>query len=198
MSIEIIDKGLIDYQESHQEMLDLVKSTSRKSQIWHLEHFPVYTIGISEKLIKEDDNQTIPIIKTDRGGKITYHGPGQLVFYFMLDLKKMPFKPTDLTKKILNKTSQVFDSFDLGHDLNFTDPGIYIKEQKVASIGMRIKNNFSYHGISINYNTDLEAFNSINPCGLNVKACNLLEYININKEDLHNRLLLEYRELDKQ
>ena len=66
MSIETIDKGLIDYQESHQEMLDLVKSTPRKSQIWHLEHFPVYTIGISEKLIKEDDNQKIPIIKPNK------------------------------------------------------------------------------------------------------------------------------------
>lgn len=197
MSIEIINKGLMDYQECHQEMLELVKSTSRKNQIWHLEHFPVFTIGISEKLIKENKNERIPILKTDRGGKITYHGPGQLVFYFMLDLKIMPFRPTDLTKTILNKTSQVFKSISLDHELNFTDPGIYIEEQKIASIGMRIKNNFSYHGISINYNTDLKAFNSINPCGLNVKACNLLEYININKEDLHKKLIKEYLELDK-
>jgi len=198
MSLKIIEKGLIGYEDCLAEMISLIQSRPLDSYIWHVEHAPVFTLGISEKSILENKDARPPIIKTDRGGKITYHGPGQLIYYFMLNLKKMPFKPTKLTQTILTKTSSVFENLKINHNINLKDPGIYIREEKVASIGMRIKQNYSYHGISINWDTDLNTFNSINPCGLDIKACNLKEYIDINKKQLHALLSEAYKTLEKE
>ena len=170
-------KGLVNYQECRDEMIALVKSCPKIHHIWVLEHPPVFTIGISEKNIEEDLSKNPPVIKTDRGGKITFHAPGQIVIYFILNLKEVSFKPTSLTSTILNSTSDTLWSFGLEHQINLEDPGIYINNKKLASIGMRIKNHISYHGLSINFETDLKTFNSINPCGLDVEACNLIDYI---------------------
>ena len=170
-------KGLVNYQECRDEMIALVKSSPKIHHIWVVEHPPVFTIGISEKNIEEDLSKNPPVIKTDRGGKITFHAPGQIIIYFILNLKEVSFKPTSLTSTILNSTSDTLWSFGLEHQINLEDPGIYINNKKVASIGMRIKNHVSYHGLSINFDTDLKTFNSINPCGLDVEACNLIDYI---------------------
>ena len=88
--------------------------------------------------IKEDKEATPPLIKTDRGGKITFHGPGQKIFYFILNLKYLPFKPTDLTRNILQTTSETLNSYSLENIINLKDPGIYINAKKLASVGMRI------------------------------------------------------------
>ena len=117
---------------------------SKIHHIWVLEHPPVFTIGISEKNIEEDLSKNPPVIKTDRGGKITFHAPGQIVIYFILNLKEVSFKPTSLTSTILNSTSDTLWSFGLEHQINLEDPGIYINNKKLASIGMRIKNHISY------------------------------------------------------
>ena len=113
-------------------------------------------------------------------------------------MKKLPFPPTALTKKILETTSLALSSYDLKHEINAHDPGIFLNNEKVASIGMRIKKNYSYHGLSINIDTDLDTFNSIKPCGLDVKACNLKDYIDINVNNFKKDLLNKFqRMLDK-
>ena len=195
MKLKIENKNLVDYETCVNEMKKLVESQPDYHSIWVLEHNPVFTIGISEKGIEEDKTQNPPLIKTDRGGKITYHGPGQKIFYFILSLKDLPFKPTDLTKNILQKTSETLNSYGLDNEINLKDPGIYLEKKKLASVGMRIRKNYSYHGLSINFDTNLLTFNTIKPCGLDVKACNLTDYIDISIDELTSDLIDEYKGL---
>ena len=196
--IQFKELGMVEYSQTYEAMMQLIESQPSFHSIWSLEHFPVFTIGISEKQIIEDKTKNPPFIKTDRGGKTTFHAPGQLVFYFILHMKKLPFQPTELTKKILETTSSVLSSYDLTHKIDAHDPGIFINNEKVASIGMRIKKNYSYHGLSINIKTDLKTFNSIKPCGLDVQACNLKDYIDINVDNFKKDLLNKFqRMLDK-
>ena len=193
--IQFKELGVVEYSKTYDAMMQLIESQPSFHSIWLLEHFPVFTIGISEKEITEDRLKTPPFIKTDRGGKTTFHAPGQLVIYFILNMKKLPFPPTELTKKILETASLVLASYDLKHNISARDPGIFINNQKVASIGMRIKKNYSYHGLSINLKTDLNMFNSIKPCGLDVEACNLIDYININVDNFKKELLDNFRQM---
>jgi len=195
MELKIEHKGLVDYESCILNMKQLVESQPSYHSIWVLEHNPVFTIGISEKEIKEDKEATPPLIKTDRGGKITYHGPGQKIFYFILNLKYLPFKPTDLTRNILQTTSETLNSYSLENIINLKDPGIYINAKKLASVGMRIRKNYSYHGLSINFDTNLSTFNTIRPCGLDVQACNLNQYIDISIDDLTYDLIEQYKKL---
>jgi lipoyl(octanoyl) transferase len=176
-------------------MLELIATKPNYHSIWLLEHNPVFTIGISEKNIQEDKTKTPPFLKTDRGGKTTFHGPGQLVIYFILNLKSLPFPPTKLTSKILENALQVLESLGLKGDIQEKDPGIFIEGKKVASIGMRIKKNYSYHGLSVNIDTDLQTFNTIKPCGLDVEACNLKDYIDINGLELKDKLIAKYKKI---
>ena len=193
--IKFKELGVVEYTETHDAMMQLIESQPSFHSIWSLEHFPVFTIGISEKEITEDRSKSPPFIKTDRGGKTTFHAPGQLVIYFILNMKNLPFPPTELTKKILETTSMALASYDLKHNISARDPGIFINDQKVASIGMRIKKNYSYHGLSINVETDLNTFNSIKPCGLDVQACNLKDHININVDVLKKELLNNFQQM---
>lgn len=193
--IKFKELGVVEYSETHEAMMELIESQPSFHSIWSLEHFPVFTIGISEKEITEDRSKSPPFIKTDRGGKTTFHAPGQLVIYFILNMKNLPFPPTELTKKILETTSMALASYDLKHNISASDPGIFINDQKVASIGMRIKKNYSYHGLSINLKTDLNTFNSIKPCGLDVQACNLKDYININIDEFKKELLNSFQQM---
>ncbi len=195
MELKIEHKGLVDYESCILNMKQLVESQPSYHSIWVLEHNPVFTIGISEKEIKEDKEATPPLIKTDRGGKITYHGPGQKIFYFILNLKYLPFKPTDLTRNILQTTSETLNSYSLENIINLKDPGIYINAKKLASVGMRIRKNYSYHGLSINFDTNLSTFNTIRPCGLDVQACNLNQYLDISIDDLTYYLIEQYKKL---
>ena len=195
MKLKIEHKGLVDYEPCIKEMKQLVESQPNYHSIWVLEHNPVFTIGISEKGIQEDKKLNPPLIKTDRGGKTTYHGPGQKIFYFILSLKDLPFKPTDLTKNVLQETSDTLNGYGLENEINLKDPGIYLDNKKLASVGMRIRRNYSYHGLSINFDTNLSTFNTIKPCGLDVQACNLTDYININIDKLTSDLIDKYKGL---
>ena len=195
MKLKIEHKGLVDYEPCIKEMKQLVESQPNYHSIWVLEHNPVFTIGISEKGIQEDKKLNPPLIKTDRGGKTTYHGPGQKIFYFILSLKDLPFKPTDLTKNVLQETSDALNGYGLESEINLKDPGIYLDNKKLASVGMRIRRNYSYHGLSINFDTNLSIFNTIKPCGLDVQACNLTDYIDINIDKLTSDLIDKYKGL---
>tara|TARA_Y100000768_G_scaffold388672_1_gene386045 strand:+ start:2139 stop:2738 length:600 start_codon:yes stop_codon:yes gene_type:complete len=193
--LEIKELGLVNFEETYQAMLNLIATKPNFHSIWLLEHNPVFTIGISEKNIREDKTKTPPFLKTDRGGRTTFHGPGQLVIYFILNMKSLPFPPTKLTSKILQNTLEVIESFGLKSNIQENDPGIFIEGKKVASIGMRIKKNYSYHGLSVNIDTDLLTFNTIKPCGLDVEACNLKDYIDINILEFKDMLLAKFKKI---
>ena len=142
-----------------------IKDPKKSDEIWFLEHEKVFTLGTAankEHLLSPKD---IPVIESDRGGEVTYHGPGQLVIYFLLDVKKLNFGPKKLVSTIQEFVKDLLA--DLSIDCNFIvgAPGVYVDKKKIASIGLRISKGKSYHGISINFDMDLSPFKQINPCG---------------------------------
>ncbi len=157
--------GVVNYYET----LDLMKSHIQKAdfnnEIWLLEHPPIFTLGTAADKNHILDAKDIPVVETDRGGEVTYHGPGQLVIYFLLDVKKLNFGPKKLVSTIQEFVKDLLA--DLSIDCNFIvgAPGVYVDKKKIASIGLRISKGKSYHGISINFDMDLSPFKQINPCG---------------------------------
>ena len=157
--------GVVNYHET----LDLMKSHIQKAdfnnEIWLLEHPPIFTLGTAADKNHILDAKDIPVVETDRGGEVTYHGPGQLVIYFLLDVKKLNFGPKKLVSTIQEFVKDLLA--DLSIDCNFIEgaPGVYVNKKKIASIGLRISKGRSYHGISINFDMDLSPFKQINPCG---------------------------------
>ena len=157
--------GVVNYHET----LDLMKSHIQQSdfnnEIWLLEHPPIFTLGTAADQNHILDAKDIPVVQSDRGGEVTYHGPGQLVIYFLLDVKKLNFGPKKLVSTIQEFVKNLLA--DLSIDCNFVEgaPGVYVDKKKIASIGLRISKGKSYHGISINFDMDLSPFKQINPCG---------------------------------
>ena len=157
--------GVVNYHET----LDLMKSHIQKAdfnnEIWLLEHPPIFTLGTAADKNHILDAKDIPVVQSDRGGEVTYHGPGQLVIYFLLDVKKLNFGPKKLVSTIQEFVKDLLA--DLSIDCNFIvgAPGVYVDKKKIASIGLRISKGKSYHGISINFDMDLSPFKQINPCG---------------------------------
>jgi len=157
--------GLCDYQSTLDGMKSHLASEPFTNEIWFLEHDPVYTLGTAADKSHILNAKNIPVIQTDRGGEVTYHGPGQLVIYFMLDIKHLELGPRSLVQSLQNFTKNLLEEFSI--ETNFIDgaPGVYVEEKKIASIGLRISKGKSYHGISINVDMDLTPFLHINPCG---------------------------------
>jgi len=157
--------GVVNYHE----ILDLMKSHIQQedfnNEIWLLEHPPIFTLGTAANKNHILDAKDIPVVETDRGGEVTYHGLGQLVIYFLLDVKKLNFGPKKLVSTIQEFVKDLLA--DLSIDCNFIEgaPGVYVDKKKIASIGLRISKGKSYHGISINFDMDLSPFKQINPCG---------------------------------
>ena len=157
--------GLCDYQSTLDGMKSHLASEPFTNEIWFLEHDPVYTLGTAADKSHILNAKNIPVIQTDRGGEVTYHGPGQLVIYFILDIKHLELGPRSLVQSLQNFTKNLLEEFSI--ETNFIDgaPGVYVEEKKIASIGLRISKGKSYHGISINIDMDLTPFSHINPCG---------------------------------
>ena len=157
--------GLCDYQSTLDGMKSYLASEPFTNEIWFLEHDPVYTLGTAADKSHILNAKNIPVIQTDRGGEVTYHGPGQLVIYFMLDIKYLELGPRSLVQSLQNFTKNLLEEFSI--ETNFIDgaPGVYVEEKKIASIGLRISKGKSYHGMSINVDMDLTPFSYINPCG---------------------------------
>ena len=157
--------GLCDYQSTLDGMKSHLASEPFTNEIWFLEHDPVYTLGTAADKSHILNAKNIPVIQTDRGGEVTYHGPGQLVIYFILDIKHLELGPRSLVQSLQNFIKNLLEEFSI--ETNFIDgaPGVYVEEKKIASIGLRISKGKSYHGISINVDMDLTPFSHINPCG---------------------------------
>ncbi len=142
-----------------------VRTENTLDEIWLLEHHSVYTQGMAGKPEHILAPGTIPVIHIDRGGQVTYHGPGQLIVYFLLDLKRRALSPRQLVTLIENAVVTVLVSLGLAAYARAEAPGIYIQGEKIASLGLRIRRGASYHGLSINVKMDLGPFAGINPCG---------------------------------
>ena len=157
--------GVVNYHETLDLMKSHIQQADFSNEIWLLEHPPIFTLGTAADKNHILEAKDIPVVQSDRGGEVTYHGPGQLVIYFLLDVKKLNFGPKMLVSTIQEFVKNLLA--DLSIDCNFVEgaPGVYVDKKKIASIGLRISKGKSYHGISINFDMDLSPFKQINPCG---------------------------------
>ena len=157
--------GVVSYHETLDLMKSHIQSENFTNEIWLLEHPPIFTLGTAADRSHILNAKKIPVVQSDRGGEVTYHGPGQLVIYFLLDIKKLDFSPKKLVLTIQNFIKDLLKQVSI--DCNFVEgaPGVYVDKKKIASIGLRISKGKTYHGISLNFDMDLSPFKQINPCG---------------------------------
>ena len=159
--------GLAPYEPTWRAMQAQIETrrADAPDELWFLEHPPVFTLGMNaraEHLLAPGD---IPVVNIDRGGQVTYHGPGQLVVYPLLDLDRLGLGVRALVEAIERAIIATVASFGLEAHSRRTAPGVYVGESKLASIGLRIRKHRSYHGLALNVAMDLEPFGRINPCG---------------------------------
>ncbi len=157
--------GLTAYQDCYESMRNFIQEPNFSNQIWLLEHPPVFTLGTAANKDHILDAKDIPVIKTDRGGEVTYHGPGQLVIYFLLDIKTLKWGPKSLVTNLEHFVQSLLRQYDIETNIISGAPGVYVDNKKIASIGLRISKGKTYHGISLNVDMDLDPFSQINPCG---------------------------------
>tara|TARA_R110001592_G_scaffold138511_4_gene357695 strand:- start:85675 stop:86355 length:681 start_codon:yes stop_codon:yes gene_type:complete len=159
--------GLQPYEHAWRSMQRFTddRNDQTEDEIWVLQHEPVFTqgqAGKAEHILAPGD---IPVVNVDRGGQVTYHGPGQLVVYLMLDINRLNIGPRQLVSLIENALIQTLAKYDVKASTRDDAPGVYVNEAKIASLGLRIRKGKSFHGLSLNLDMDLEPFDRINPCG---------------------------------
>ncbi|MEZ0317399.1 MAG: lipoyl(octanoyl) transferase LipB [Methylophilaceae bacterium] len=159
--------GVTDYLSTWQAMQEFTSSrdTDTSDEIWLTEHPPVYTLGLNRRGVSLPLRSDIPLVETDRGGKITYHGPGQVVVYLLLDLNRLNLAVKPLVQRIENIVVEALRIYQVEAELIENAPGVYVGKRKIASLGLRVKRGCSYHGFSLNVDMDLSPFSSIDPCG---------------------------------
>lgn len=135
-------------------------------EIWLIEHNPVYTLGQVGKLEHILSPGNIPIEKSDRGGQVTYHGPGQLVIYPLLNLRRLNLGVRELVSLLENTIINLLATYNINAEAKKEAPGVYVNSAKIASIGLRIRHGYCYHGLAFNVAMDLNPFSGINPCGM--------------------------------
>jgi lipoyl(octanoyl) transferase len=162
---KFIQLGHQAYADTYEKMRSLVQADSFDDEIWLLEHDAVFTLGTAADPSHVLNPGNIPIIQTDRGGEVTFHGPGQLVIYFLLDIKTKKIGPKALVANLQTLIKNILQYYSIESSFVEGAPGVYVGEKKIASIGLRISKGRTYHGISLNVDMDLEPFSRINPCG---------------------------------
>jgi len=167
MDINIRHLGQQDYQSCWQKMQDytLTRDTDSADEIWVVEHPAVFTQGLNGQPEHLLTTSEIPVINTDRGGQITYHAPGQLVVYTLIDIQRRQIGVRQLVTVLEQAMIETLAQYGLQAAAKAEAPGVYIADKKIGSVGLRIKKGCSYHGLSLNNNMDLTPFSYINPCG---------------------------------
>lgn len=165
--IVVKDLGRVAYLPTWKAMQAFTaqRGVQTPDEIWLVEHAPVYTVGLNgkpEHLLHPTD---IPVIKIDRGGQITYHGPGQIVAYLLVDLKRRGYGVRELVSRMEGAVIALLAEYGVTAESRRDAPGVYVNEAKIAALGLRIKHGCSYHGLSLNVDMDLAPFQAINPCG---------------------------------
>lgn len=141
------------------------RDANSPDQIWVLEHPPVYTQGQAGKAEHILNSGNIPIVQVDRGGQVTYHGPGQLVMYLLIDIKRLGLGVRALVSLIEQAIIDLLASYNIEAKAKADAPGVYVKDSKIASLGLRVRKGCCFHGLALNVHTDLAPFHGINPCG---------------------------------
>ena len=141
------------------------RTSATSDEVWLLEHPAVFTQGQAGRPEHILEHTTIPIIQSDRGGQVTYHGPGQLIGYVLIDLRRKGLGVRELVTKLEQSIVNVLSEFDIAAAARRDAPGVYVDGQKIAALGLRVRKGCSYHGVSLNVSPDLTPLSYINPCG---------------------------------
>ena len=167
MNIVVKRLGRVDYPPTFQAMQDFTatRTEATADELWIVEHPPVYTLGQAGKPEHILRDVGIPLVKIDRGGQVTYHGPGQVVIYLLLDLARLKIKVREMVSAIEQAVIDLLAEHGVTAERRDGAPGVYVGDAKVAALGLRIRNGCSYHGVSLNVDMDLYPFTAINPCG---------------------------------
>lgn len=208
MSVKVRQLGEVDYQDSWQKMQDFTdtRQPDTVDELWFLQHPPVYTLGKNGKPEHVLNSADIPVINSDRGGQVTYHGPGQIVVYTLLDLKRLNLGVRQLVTVLEQSIIDVLAAYGIDSKARSDAPGVYVNDAKIAALGLRVRRGCSFHGLALNVDMDLEPFSRINPCGYEglevTQLKNLLADVDIKNvsADLQQTLLknLNYEKSDKQ
>lgn len=203
MNLQVKRLGRVEYEPTWQAMLafTLARDAETPDEIWIVEHPPVFTLGQAGKPEHLLNDVGIPVVKIDRGGQITYHGPGQVVIYLLLDLARLKIKVRELVTAIEQAVIDFLAAHGVTAERQSGAPGVYVGAAKIAALGLKIKNGCSYHGLALNVDMDLSPFAAINPCGyaglqvIQTKDLNIPLTAEQAGEQLSQYLLLQ---LDKQ
>jgi lipoyl(octanoyl) transferase len=161
------NRTTVDYRHAWKAMKEFTaaRGNNTPDEIWLLQHPPVYTQGLAgkpEHLLHENG---IPVVRTDRGGQITYHGPGQVIGYLMLDMRRLGLGVRELVSRMEGAVIDLLREYRINSESRKEAPGVYVDGAKVASLGLKIKKGCCYHGLALNVDMDLRPFSAINPCG---------------------------------
>ena len=198
-SLIIRDLGLQDYEPIWKAMQKFTAERDEKTpdELWCLEHPPVFTMGLNGKIKHLLNINNIPVIDIDRGGQVTYHGPGQLIIYTLIDLGRLHIGVKDLVNNIEQSIIQLLKKYDITAKRKENAPGVYVNGEKIAALGLRIKKNKSYHGLSLNIDMNLSPFLQINPCGYENLAITQIKDLKpeLNFSTIKNELILQLGQL---
>ncbi|HCK03990.1 MAG: lipoyl(octanoyl) transferase LipB [Methylophilales bacterium] len=192
MDLIIKNLGATPYEETWQMMKDYIAHNPSQDEIWITEHPAIFTTGLNKKDIKIPDSD-IPHVFVDRGGKITYHGPGQVIVYLLINLLKNQLTIRQLVSIIEKSIIELLIKNNIKGHSKKEAPGVYVLEKKIASIGLRIKNNFTYHGLSLNVAMDLSPFLLISPCGID--NLEMTQVSDLNKDYNNSEIISELTKL---
>lgn len=166
-NLHIRQLGPTGYEATWQAMQALTAERNLETvdEFWVTEHAPVYTLGLNRRNVRMPQRDDIPVVLIDRGGKITYHGPGQLIVYLLVDLKRKALTVRQLVSAMEQAIVDLLGELGVSAVARPDAPGVYVDGRKIASLGLRLKHNCSYHGLALNIDMDLSPFAAIDPCG---------------------------------
>lgn len=159
--------GRQSYGLAHEKMREFTdtRSVDTQDQLWLLEHPAVFTQGQAGKPEHILQPTSIPLVQSDRGGQVTYHGPGQLIVYPLVDLRRLALNVREFVTQLEQSVIQLLATYGVSANARSDAPGVYVEGRKIASLGLRVRRGCSFHGVAININMDLQPFDYINPCG---------------------------------
>ena len=197
-SLQVRRLGLLDYQSVWQAMQTFTNERDENTadELWLVEHPPVFTQGQAGRAEHILAPGVIPVIQVDRGGQVTYHGPGQIVAYPLIDIKRLGMGVRQLVTAIETAIIEVLYTYKIHAQPRADAPGVYVDGVKIAALGLRIRRGKSFHGLSFNIDMDLEPFQRINPCGFEgLEVTNLSALATVNMTEVEDRLIVSLSEV---
>jgi lipoyl(octanoyl) transferase len=180
--LDVINLGRSDYQKTWDAMRDFThqRTPQTADKLWITEHPAVFTQGLNGRAEHVLNPGDIPLLQVDRGGQVTYHGPGQLIIYCLLDLNRYGLGVKGLVAKIEQSIIDLLKSYHIAAHARVGAPGVYVDQAKIAALGLRIRKGCCYHGLSLNVDMELEPFSRIDPCGYRGLAVTQLRDLGVN------------------